>query len=337
MKRPRFKTVLQNLALASGSFGLCFVVLEVALRLAGYGNVEVYQPDPLLYWRLKPNQNCYTKIDRKPVHVNSLGTRGPEFEPVKPAGTLRILSLGDSKTFGWGLTEEESYSGLIESALQKHLGSALCVEVINAGVNAWSYAQMHAYFREHGLKFQPDIVVLADANLWTQFSERSSPEFVKSFMRRVWLKNFLRRFATYHYVVEYRLKDVYERTRTRFIPMDPKQDAFFKEQQQKDPDAFFREHIEAVCRLALTNGIKPVLLYMPRLDHLKASGTNSELRVKLQVSRELNVPLVDATADLKKPAYEQFFLEGDHAHLNVRGNQLVAQRLFTTLVEIIKP
>ena len=58
MKLPRLKTVLQNVALAAVSFGLCLIVLEVALRVAGYGNVEIYQPDPLLYWKLKPNQDC---------------------------------------------------------------------------------------------------------------------------------------------------------------------------------------------------------------------------------------------------------------------------------------
>src|SRR5437870_7944636 len=96
----RLKTWLQNLALMLGSFALCFTVLEVSLRIAGYGDVEIYQPDPLVYWKLRPNQNCYTKVDHKPVHVNSHGTRGPEFQTAKPSNTIRILSLGDSKTFG---------------------------------------------------------------------------------------------------------------------------------------------------------------------------------------------------------------------------------------------
>src|SRR5439155_12458228 len=99
----RIKRLLQNLALSAVSFSLCFFLLEMILRLNGYGNVEIYQADRLLYWRLKPNQDCYTKIDRKPVHINSHGTRGPEFETFKPAGTVRIISLGDSRTFGWGL------------------------------------------------------------------------------------------------------------------------------------------------------------------------------------------------------------------------------------------
>src|SRR5262245_28768345 len=164
MRRPRIRSILQNLALSAGSLLLCFVILEIILRFSGYGNVELYEPDPVLYWKLKPNQDCFTKIDRKPVHINSRGTRGPEFQVPKPAKTLRVLSFGDSRTFGWGLTEAESYSGRLQTLLQERAGPGTNVEVINAGVNAWSYPQMHLYFRDHGLKFQPDVVVLADAN-----------------------------------------------------------------------------------------------------------------------------------------------------------------------------
>jgi lysophospholipase L1-like esterase len=331
----RLKRWLQNLVLMAATFLLCFLVLEVALRIAGFGNIEIYQADPLVYWRLKPNQDCFTKVDHKPVHVNSHGTRGPEFQPAKPANTIRILSLGDSKTFGWGLTEAESYSGLIEKMLQQQAGAGRRVEVINAGVNAWSYAQMHTYLREFGLKFQPDVVILADANLWTQFSDQNSPEFVKAFMRRVWLKNLLRRSATYHYIMEYKLQEVYAKHRTKFVPMDPKQDTFFKAQQAADPDAFFRNHIEGICSLARSNHIKPLLLHMPIMGQLRNPEGNNVLKAKELVSRKLGVPLVDMTADMK-PLGTNLFLEADEAHLNVRGNQMVAQRLFTSLTNLLQ-
>jgi lysophospholipase L1-like esterase len=332
----RLKRWLQNLALMSVTFLLCVAGFEIALRIAGYGNVEIYQPDPVLYWRLKPDQDCYTKIDRKPVHINSRGTRGPEFQVPKPPGTLRILSLGDSKTFGWGLTEAESYSGRLQALLQERVGPGRKVEVINAGVNAWSYPQMHLFFREHGLGFQPDLVLLADANLWTQFSEENSPEFVKSFMGRVRLKNFLRRFAMYHYVVEYKLKEVYERQRTKFIPIDPKQDTLFKEQQQKDPDAFFRRHIEGLCGLALSNRVQPVLLFIPTLDQLTATNASNVLLAKQQVSRQLGVPLVDLTAGLR-PRGKDLYLEADPVHLNAPGNDIIARLLLETVSKLVVP
>src|SRR5207253_2605591 len=138
MRFPRLRRLLQNLALSVVSLLLCFAVLEVVLRLCGYGNVEIYEPDPVLYWKLKPNQDCYTKVDRKPVHINSLGTRGPEFAPAKPPDVIRVLCLGDSRTFGWGLSESETYCGVLQRLLGNHATVGRKVEVINAGVNAWS-------------------------------------------------------------------------------------------------------------------------------------------------------------------------------------------------------
>lgn len=335
--RPRhWKRLAQNLGLSFATFLLCFAVAEGVLRLCGYGDLIIYQPDPVLYWKPKPNQDCYTKIGHLPVHVNSLGTRGPEFQVAKPPNTLRILSLGDSRTFGWGLRESETYSDRLRQLLQAKCGATRKVEVINAGVNAWSYPQMLAYFRETGLGFHPDIVILGEANLWTQFSDRNSPQFVKAFMRRVWLKNFLRHFAIYHYVVEVKLKSFYERYRTKFIPVDPNQDPLFKAEQRKHPNALFRDAINDLCKLALSNGIKPVLLYLPTLDELESTNVSPVLKIKRQVSRELHLPLVDPTAALK-PGLKGLYLEADPVHLNARGNKIVAQELFEAVSHLNAP
>ena len=141
--KPKLKRALQNTALVVVTFVLCFVVLEVVLRLAGYGKVEVYEPHPTLYWRNKPNQDAFTTINRKPFHVNSKGTRGPEFTEEKPPNTIRIITLGDSTTFGWGLADDETWPAKLEEYLQKEVGAKKEIEVINAGVNSWSYAQMY--------------------------------------------------------------------------------------------------------------------------------------------------------------------------------------------------
>ncbi len=333
-KKTRLAGFLQNMALAGVTFLFCFAALEIALRICGFGNLEIYSPDPVLYWRLKPNQDCFTKIDRKPVHINSLGTRGPEFSITKPADTVRILSLGDSKTFGWGMSEAETYNGVLAGRLQELLGSRKKVEIINAGVNAWSFAQIFHYLRLYGLSYQPDIVLIADANLWTQFSENNSPEFVRKFMWRVRIKNFLRRFATYHYIIEYQLQAFYDRTRQKFVPIDPKQDELFKEQQQKDPDAFFRDYIERACSLSLSNHIKPVLLYIPTTLQLEDKADSPVLRAKKQVAVKYGVPLVDLTENLKAEG-KSLYLDADIAHLNVRGNVMVANKLYPVLTNIV--
>lgn len=332
--KPRLKNVLKNLALSLATFLICVALLELVLRCLGYGNLEIYEPDSKLYWKLKPNQNCFTKIDHKPVHITSHGTRGAEFNLQKPANTIRILSLGDSKTFGWGLTEAESYSGLLQTLLEERIGKSKNIEVINAGVNAWSYPQMTIYFHEIGISFDPDFVVLADANLWTQFSEKSDPAFVKKFMSRVRLKNFLRRFATYHYIVEVQLQDFYQRHRTKFIPVDPKQDALFKEQQQKDPDAFFKNAIEELCQTAMQHNVRPVVIHIPFLYDLEAGYESNVLKAKRDICKKLNIPFIDFTADLK-PRGKALYLDADPVHLNADGNEIVARRLFETMSQLV--
>src|SRR2546423_4483343 len=328
--------ILLNLALSAASLLVCVTLLEVILRFNGYGNLEIYEPDPALYWKLKPNQNCYTKVDHKPVHINSHGTRGPEFEVAKSANTIRILSLGDSKAFGWGLSDAETYSALIERLLQERLGNRKKVEVINAGVNAWSYPQLNAYFRHTGLGYNPDFVIVADANLFTQFSEKSGSEFAKKFMGRVRLKNFLRRFALYHYFIEIKLKEVYNRQRNKFMPVEPAQDTLFKEQQQKDPGLLFRQSIEELSRLALSNGITPLLLYVPVADDSNPTHQQVVREVKSEVSRRLNISLLDLTPEFVGRG-KDLYLEGDPVHPNVKGDQIIARRLFETMSNLVAP
>jgi len=369
-KRAQGKRWLLKLALACGSVLVFLVLTEVALRLCGYGNLEIYLPDPKLYWRLKQNQNCFTKVDHKPVHINSHGTRGADFSVEKPAGTLRILSLGDSRTFGWGLTDEQTYSRRLERLLQEWVervhstfdfqhrtsnapltptlspsdgerenhgqspAEPQHVEVINAGVNAWSYPQMMVFYRDFAAAWKPDFVMLAEANLWTQFSEKNSEDFVKKFMSRVRLKNLLRRSAIYHFAIEVKLEAFYQRYRTRFIPIDPNQDTLFKAQQQSDPDAVFRSAIEDLCRTAISNQAEVLLLFLPTLDDLLSTNQSRVLRAKLAVNTNLGVPLVDLTRELSSGG-KALYLEADPVHLNAQGNALVAERLFESLTNRI--
>jgi lysophospholipase L1-like esterase len=332
--KKRLVNLLKNLALSCASFLIFLGLIEIALRIAGFGNLEVYQPDPLVYWKLKANQDCYTKVGRKPVHINSRGTRGPEFEIPKPPGIIRILCLGDSRTFGWGVREEDSYSGVLEKTLSERTGKK--VEVINAGVNAWSFPQMKVYFEKEALQFNPDFVVLAEANLWTQFSEKNSPEFVQQFMNRVRLKNFLRRFALYHYLIEIKLQKYYAVYRSKFIPVNPAEDALFKEQQQNDPDAVFRDAIGSICRTAQEKRVRPVLLGLPIAEPVAQKGYERIFRVKEEIAKKLDVPLLDLTTNLLAQG-NALYLEADPVHFNEAGNKIIGEKLSALIAEQIVP
>ena len=76
----------------------------------------------------------------------------------KPAGTKRILCLGDSFTLGWGVRQEHNWPVLVEHELRQHWPS---VRVINGGGTGSAYVDEYelALLHRHG-RFAPDLVVV---------------------------------------------------------------------------------------------------------------------------------------------------------------------------------
>jgi lysophospholipase L1-like esterase len=97
-----------------------------------------------------------------PVESNSLGLRDREFSPSKEPGVYRILVLGDSMTFGWGTRAEDTYAKRLEGMLNETAAHSdrRRFEVINAGVGNYNTAQEVAYFKERGMRLDPDMVIL---------------------------------------------------------------------------------------------------------------------------------------------------------------------------------
>src|SRR2546428_2640892 len=63
------------------------------------------------------------------VTTNSLGLRDRELRP-RVAGVTRLLALGDSFTYGWGVAVEDAWPRVLETELTQR---GVVVEVINGG------------------------------------------------------------------------------------------------------------------------------------------------------------------------------------------------------------
>ena len=74
------------------------------------------EPDPRRVWRYKADyeQRFQTPEFEMEIATNSWGLRDDEPDP---AATLRILAIGDSFTFGWGVAAHERYTELLEAEL----------------------------------------------------------------------------------------------------------------------------------------------------------------------------------------------------------------------------
>ncbi len=91
------------------------------------------------------------------VAISSQGLRDREFSMAPVPGKARIMMLGDSLAFGWGVPVEKTSSKQLEQMLSK---AGHDVEVINTGVGNYNTEMQVAYFLERGHKFQPQYVVL---------------------------------------------------------------------------------------------------------------------------------------------------------------------------------
>ena len=119
---------------------------------------ELIQPDPSneIIFTLRPNLDVtFQKVH---VRTNSFGMRGGEVSVAKPENTYRIILLGDSFAFGWGVDEEKSFAHLLEEKLSQSLGRP--VEVLNFGVPGYSTFQETAQFLAYSEKFNPDAVLV---------------------------------------------------------------------------------------------------------------------------------------------------------------------------------
>lgn len=90
--------------------------------------------------------------------INSLGFSGGEFSKEKPNGIRRIISLGDSFTFGFGAPADSSSSRQLEDLLNSQ---SPMYEVFNCGVGGSDLIYSWILLKEKLLDYNPDIVLLS--------------------------------------------------------------------------------------------------------------------------------------------------------------------------------
>lgn len=115
-----------------------------------------YLHDPELGWRNIPNWRANTH--GRTLTINSRGLRDREYDLERRPGVPRMLVLGDSFAWGYGVSDEENFTEVLERELAA-VGKPW--EVINTGVSGWGTDQQYLFFRSEGVRYQPDLVVLA--------------------------------------------------------------------------------------------------------------------------------------------------------------------------------
>ena len=146
---------------------LPLALAEIGLRLAGailpgdYQTVSFAEAHPEFGRRNRPGAGWKKTSEYTSwIEVNSKGLRGAEIDYPKPPGEYRILVVGDSFTFAEQVNQNETFSQRLEDRLNAE-GGATHYRVLNAGSNGWATANEAVYLTKEGVRFSPDLVIVA--------------------------------------------------------------------------------------------------------------------------------------------------------------------------------
>ncbi len=125
-----------------------------SLRVDMPTDLFVPADDPLQAYQLMPG---YRNTDHAiPVFINDLGLRSGPLNKKKP-GVTRILCLGDSMTFGFGVRAEDAFCARLAGMLSERTGREM--ETINAGVPGYNAKNCLGLLRRVGRAVDPDLVL----------------------------------------------------------------------------------------------------------------------------------------------------------------------------------
>ena len=184
----RFRLAMTLAALA------VFPMLEIGLRLTGFD----YPPtdEPLSIWNpiedrtMRFGGGMFTTAARQMwvprpgaevvwgdgEEINACGYRGPLRPAGAHPGVPRILVLGESCTFGYGVPYADTFSSQLEELLRERGRN---VEVLNAGVIGYTVRQGVERYRAMGRSYQPDFVVAAFGEVNEHFNAGGPADVAK--------------------------------------------------------------------------------------------------------------------------------------------------------------
>jgi len=177
-----YKNFICNIGVSIISVFLIFLFLEISIRISLYfrdqrdfeevmKNLPELKPDvpasladiikpskyPGIIYELRPDiQANYMGVQ---VRTNSDGWRGNIYPMHKDKNTIRIVTIGDSHMFGWGVPEDKRYTDVMEGMLNSGYPDRRW-EIINTAVPGYNTYMETETLQRKALIYKPDIVIM---------------------------------------------------------------------------------------------------------------------------------------------------------------------------------
>jgi lysophospholipase L1-like esterase len=289
--------------------------------------------------------------------INSLGFRGPDFDPTKPPGTFRVICLGASSTFGFHNTDTGTYPYQLQQLFAEPI-NGFSVEVINGGFPYYTTASIRSLLEAELASYDPDLITL-----YAAYNDASWPLGIGPGMRFLfWIPQHS---MIYLAVKETLLPDrrVFwlQKKLRRWLPMATDPTAL--DEMAEEVAARYRQNMEAILTVAAERGIGAVLVRQPMTTQVdnrdftrrtyeeeyeavkakiaaRESLTTLEVRIIIHhrlideldaLARERNLPVVDniAIVDQDRSRLTTW------VHLTEKANGLLARALRDAIVPLV--
>lgn len=247
----------------------------------------------------------------------------------KPPGTIRIISLGSSSTFGFGV--DSDYPTLAEQRLNQ-AGDLPQVEIINAAWNGAVGNRLLQLLRNVLLEFRPDVVTLSlyynDAVNLTQLDEAAyleritAPDYRRSLLddlrERIRITAGAGRFEQLHRAAQ-----------AAAMPEPVRWDAPFAA-----PPERFRDLLREFASLGREHGFQLVLIKEPIAGDRERIWKREFRAAMDQVGAESGLRVVDPTPALLEQGGAALF--SDEVHPYADGHRIIAEVLAEVLRDLIR-
>jgi len=307
---------------------------DVPIRFGMVNFPDIVEKDPWLFWQLKANTTAPLDQGRMTGFIaNSDRMRNPEVPVERGPNDFRLLALGDSVTFGWGVLYEEAYPTLLAELLREARPGRE-IQVMNASCSGYTTHQGLEMLKRRGLKYRPDVVTIwlgwNDSVVWDGMTDA---EHARLFAR----EHLLTSSFTYR-VLSYTLRR-------------RGQEDVRKERKETEaglprmPPADYRARLREMVELARGNEISPgrgaraVLIqgcYRDQIGSARKHGGRFEAdehqKAMAEVAKQLDVPMLSVCDALYQAGVrKKDFL--DSGHLDPKGLRVVTDALFALLAE----
>ncbi|MBW2990839.1 SGNH/GDSL hydrolase family protein [Candidatus Woesearchaeota archaeon] len=163
MPKTEFKRILQNILLLLVTLLIIFFLLEILLRIFFPQSLSIATFSSEHGVASKPNVNIMfynkqlTREFKHRIRTNSDGLREDIDYELDKGDNFRMLAVGDSFVFGYGVELNETFIKLLEIKLKEEKEK---VQVINLGVPGTGPSHYYKRLKYKGLKYNPDLVIL---------------------------------------------------------------------------------------------------------------------------------------------------------------------------------